>query len=264
MVAAEHKRGMIPAVTADFVRLATDMGERPTADSELGRELATDIGEFVEVAFKLATLALVVADEHAAGVEWALFKDRNAFVALTCARGALEQASRAVWLLDPALTAESRAERAVALLLQDHEDEMKAWGSDARPESKAKHAEVRDLIDQRKKERDDAGLTSVSVPSHTGLAKDMIGRETEYRVYAAAAHGMSWALDRLGFRLDDKGVPTPQLTEQVADAIATDTLQFLARPMRRYAKMSGWAGGDRYPALGAVFDSLRNTADDRP
>ena len=181
------------------------------------------------------------------------------FAPWTTARGVLEAASAAMWLLED-VDAKTRMARSLSLRLQ-HLDDEAVYVRDA----STRHPDVPGFVDalpniearvehlkkqaarlgiREKKDRRGRligfgeGLLNI-----TELAENQLGERETFRLLSAVAHGRTWANLALGLRrlpAEGKIAVEQHLSEEAALFLIVSALDWFARPVWAYFEFSGW------------------------
>lgn len=120
-----------------------------------------------------------------------------AFAPLTCARGVLEAAAYAAWLLDPNIDARDRIGRGLARRMQGL-DEQRKFGISYKNDGIRDHSQSR--IDDVKARSDATSIAAARHPGATEVIGQQLGNESLYRLLSAIAHGHSWSHIACGYK----------------------------------------------------------------
>lgn len=232
-----------------------------------------DGGETAKSAHVQSGLAIVIAADHMRALERELTEPVMTFAPWTTARGMLEAAAVAMWLLGD-VDLNTRVARSLSLRLQDlkaqetyvrdaqRRDPDNAGFIAAIPDIRARfqHLEKRAASLSIPAKRDKhARLIGFGegMPSITDLADNELGEGGTYRLFSAIAHGRTWANLALGLRhLNQKGEPAVEqhLTVHAAQFLIVKALDWFARPGWAYFKLNGWDLNKLVTILEAAYD----------
>lgn len=187
-------------------RVRHDHAREPAEGSQLAQERAQAhdrVRQHLHDASTLAGLRLVAAEEHLQVLCSVIRSPSTAYSSYTVARGITELSARAWWLLDPALGADSRAERGLLERIYALREEAKI----PVPEIKEQAGEDRRSLASQAAA---AGLSTnlQTRPASTQLVAEVFTGdpelgETFYRMLSGVVHGTSNALARRINRQDD-------------------------------------------------------------
>ena len=104
----------------------------------------------------------------------------------------------------------------------------------------------------------------VPMPSVTELIARLFGDEPSYRLQSAMAHGHPWALQRLGYRLDenDDGISgyvklRQHITPTVVGYLSTRSVRAWVRPVWYKCRQNGWDMARLRAILESSYDAMR-------
>jgi hypothetical protein len=181
------------------------------------------------------------------------------FAPWTTARGVLESASVAAWLLEVEVEPLTRVSRGMTLRLKHLEDEKTYAGAalERHPEAAeylkaaGPHVEqrIKSIVEQattlevpQKHDRNGRliGFNEV-MPSVTELADLAFSEGATYRLLSAVAHGRWWARRAVGLRpVEGKKAVEPYLTLEAALFLILNAIDWFTRPTWAYFKLNGW------------------------
>ena len=175
----------------------------------------------------------------------------------TTARGVLESASTAMWILQD-VDFKTRMARSLALRLE-HLDDEAIFVRDARRH----HPHVRSFVEaipyvkgrihhleevaarfEIPAKRDRRGRLigfGSAKPSSTDLAEQGFGEGGTYRLLSAVAHNRTWAASMVSLRPVDTGVSVEQhMTVEAARFLIVSAVDWSARAAWAYFRFNGW------------------------
>lgn len=232
-----------------------------------------DGGDVAKSAHEQAELAIVVAADHMRALERELTNPVMTFAPWTTARGILEAAAVAMWLLGD-VDLNTRVARSLSLSLRHLKDE-ETYVCDAHrrdpnnagfiaaiPDTRARfeHLEKRAASLSVPPKRDKRGRLigfGEGMPSTTDLVDNELGEGGTYRLLSAIAHGRTWANLALGLRhIEQAGEPAVEqhLTVEAAQFLIFNALDWFARPSWAYFKLNGWDLNKLVSILEAAYD----------
>jgi hypothetical protein len=193
------------------------MGTSPRAGSPADQEIRAFLCPVsVKTALAQANTALEASADHLEALDRLVGEAQYAVAPWTCARGVLEAAAIATWLLDSRIDAKERVSRSLALrfsTLQEQRkmanavgDSQKVQAIDKRIESieamaiQLGYSPLRDSRGRR------AGIGQVK-PSITDLVQQQFDFGNLYRVLSGVAHSDAAMVSQLGFM--KTGIHTP-------------------------------------------------------
>ncbi len=251
--------------------LIDDAGGLPARGSRIDRELGElPDPEPLETSLSLGAQALEHAAEHLFALSDACLNPVKPFVAFTLARGVLESAATALWVLDTDIGGKERVERGMSLRLVGLEDQKKLSrtspaGPDTDEVTQKIASRIEDMITaagargvephRNRRERVD-GFGS-KMPSRLELASRVPGGEFDYRLFSAVAHGHSWALIAVGFKPSGKpnlAVKSPEPI--VLIYVCSRAIDYFARALWAQVYLYGWKSGPFARLLEETCDAI--------
>ena len=242
-----------------FAKMRSTLDSLPRDGSVAAAERSS-YGEIAKAAHTQADWAIRAVADHMRGLERQLVVPVMTRSPWTTARGALEAAAIAMWLLEDISTA-TRLGRSLTLRLEHLRSEGTYFRDDLqrRPDVSSlaqaiRHVDAREtrLVDRatqlkipikrdRSKQRV-IGFGAV-MPSITDLADQQLGEGSTYRLLAAAAHGRSWAIIALSLRrvmIEGDLQMEESLAPESAGWLIVSTIDWFARPVWKYFHLNGW------------------------
>lgn len=257
--AFEQMRSTLDSLPTAVGALMDEMGMAPREGSVAAAERSS-YGETAKAVHVQAERAILRVADHMRGLERQLVPPVMTFAPWTTARGALEAAAIAMWLLED-INSMTRLGRSLTLRLEHLRDEG-TFARDAlerRPDVSAlaetiRHIDTREKhlveratqlkipIKRDKSKRKVIGF-GTGMPSITNLADQQLGEGYTFRLFAAAAHGREWAATALSLRpVMIEGVLQMEqsLTPEKAGYLIVSATDWFARPVWKYFCLNGW------------------------
>lgn len=260
---------------AEFVNAE---GVVPSQTSQASSEEASFIRpESVRTAQSQAYMLLEVSADQMTALIKTITEPVETIAPYTCVRSLLESAALAAWLLDPGIDTQTRVQRSLAFRYEGLDQQVK-FGRLTNAGDVVKVEARIDLVEQeaiamgfspvldRRGKR--IGIAQV-MPSATDLIGKMLNEEPMYRLLSAFAHGHSWAMQQLSFRVVP-GQPVKHspagvrlhTVEKNASPVGMAYLILLAakafaRPVWYQSRYFGWRSEHLESILDSSFDKLR-------
>lgn len=185
-------------------------GNQPSLNSQASRELSIFVRpELLDIAYSQAGMLIEVVADQLIACTKTISEPALTIAPWTCLRAEMESGAIASWLLDSAIDAKTRVQRSLALRYEELDQQVKfgrAIGDDINiPKALQRIDQVEQValelgfskVENRKGER--IGIAQ-QMPPVTNIVKTALDEEANYRVFSAAIHGHSWALQQLSFR----------------------------------------------------------------
>jgi hypothetical protein len=186
----------------------------PAAGSPAAREIdgAGRLEDAVKDTLSIAAIVLGGAQDHLVGLACLLDAESSVYAPRTVARGLLEGAARAWWLLDPAIDARERVARTLTERLYSLLERAKAERTMSNGTGQAAQTRIDYLIDLAERRygfvvlRDQKQQRPLAVEATRPTSTELVGRllmregthtefgEVAYRLYSGATHGALWSL----------------------------------------------------------------------
>lgn len=261
----------IPTFVASYLRQAASVrgAQSPPSPTSRARVEETECGSpepLSSIRTQTSTL-LESAVDHMLGFVRTVAPPALSMVPWTCARGAIEAASQADWLLDLKITSRSRVERSLTLRADDLGKQLKLANGQ---KDKVDAARVRQrLVDLEAlartlgvaPKRDKNGQligVGISMPTATNLIVRLLGHEFAYRGPSGVAHGTVSALLQACHETDPL-TETPKKTvhPEVLYLLSAWQTEALARALWSEFGFYGWDCA----ALAAQFEHAYDALD---
>ncbi len=251
--------------------LIDDAGGTPARGSRIDRELGELADpEPLRTSLSLGAQALEHAADHLFALSDACLNPVKPFAAFTLARGVLESASTALWILDTDIEGKERVERGMSLRLVGLEDQKKLSrtspaGPDADEVTRKITGRIEDMVtvagargvEPHRNRREKLDGFGSRMPGRLELASRLPGGEFDYRLLSAVAHGHSWALIALAFKPSEKQNMTVKSPEPIALIyVCSRAVEYFARALWAQAYLHGWKSGPFARLLEETFDSI--------
>lgn len=260
-------------------KFSIDQGALPATDSQFSSEQAEfPRPETIVTGPAIASQLIESSGEHISAFIKTITKPIEPIACWTCVRSILESSAIAAWLLDPSINAYTRVGRIFALRYEGLEQQRKFVRA-IDPSGEAPE-EMKERIDCIEQHALDLGYTKVNnkkgrrigigqkMPSSTDIIKLMLDEEVMYRLLSAVAHGHTWAITLLAFKVVSQtgdphmgAVPIHTL-EKKLDARSLAELglcaaKAFARPVWHHCCYFGWDKAKLAMLLDTVFDNLQ-------
>ena len=273
-------KGTLNSLPQAVGRLMDEMAE-PREASRAAKE-RSEAGEMAKASHVQAELAITVAADHMFALERELTEPVMTFAPWTTARGILEAASAAMWLLED-VDLQTRLARSMSmrfLHLEDEEtyvrdahkrDPKMSSFVEALPHIKARvehlRREAAQLKIPEKKDRHDRLLGfGEGMPNATDLTDCYLTEGGTFRLLSASSHGRTWAnlaLSLRRVRLQGKLAFQQHLAMDSARFLIISALDWFARPVWAYFRLNGWDLQQLSSILEAKYDEAALVEDQR-
>ena len=253
--------------------------QEPSPGSLAAFELATSPRpQSVASSHILAKLLLTSSADYMFGLQRTLKEPTMTEAPFALARGVLEAAARASWLLDPNIDVVTRVSRSMSLRLSGLESQatltrssekshrvafagvlQKSQGQIGSLKREAKTLGIRVRIKKGKLTVFGEGL-----PSNVNLAA-RFGEEPMYRLLSAVAHSEYWATFSVSYVKSDRkaGVVEQGLRPEAALFLTQACIKWFSRVAWDYFALNGWGLKRLSSILESEFDKISVAAPDR-
>jgi hypothetical protein len=272
----EKLRDTVSGLPSAVGLLMDEMAEPRNGSQAAKERLAA--GEIAKAAHLQARIAIIVAGDHMFALRRQLVEPVMTFAPWTTARGVLEAAASAMWLLE-CDNVTTRIARSLSLRLRHLEDERTyvldagqrhpkvssfveaAPDIEARIQRLEQQARKLGIAPKWNKRQQLIGFGE-GMPNITELVDSQLQEGGTYRLLSAAAHGRTWANLALGLKRNvsqGRLVLQQSLTLNAALFLVVSSLEWFSRPVWAYFELNGWDLERLRTVLEAEYDkaSLR-------
>jgi hypothetical protein len=231
--------------------------------------------ESVRTAFSQGCVALEGAADHLAALDDLVRQGRYALVPWTCARGCLESAAIADWLLDRRIDAQARIKRSLAHRFSNLDAQRKLANADSKA-GDVKKVEARlDEVEKiatglgfallRDRNGKRTGIGEIK-PKMTDLLEKCFDFGGVYRVLSGIAHAETSAVSQLGYtdtgaRTSHGIVKRPEAQAKLLEGLVTNVAAVYGRVTWLRVEQYGCDRVKAIKLLDSSFDRLGLTKD---
>ncbi len=229
-----------------------DHGSEPAAGSQAALERASfPRAESLVTVTAIGTMLVESVGDHVSTFLKTMCEPVEIIAGWTCVRSMLETSAIAAWLYDPRIAAQERVARAYAYRYEGLEQQLKFARSICLPP--VDMAKIESVIDKLANDAAALGYSDIldkngrrigvamRTPKATEMIAAVLDEEPAYRLLSAMAHGHTWAIQQLGFRVAAVQ-PSPPADGVVVTAMekSAGTLHGYAYLVLRAAKALGF------------------------
>ncbi len=199
----------IPFLLAELLTVREAVGSVPSAGSPADvEERSFARAESVRTAYSHGLVAVESAADHLFALDSLIDGRQSALAPWTCARGLLEASALATWLLDPAIDAEERVGRSMAVRYETLREQRKLAQED---DSGSLVAAIDRRVDEITTVASQLGYPPINdrhgnrigigrpKPNITDLVTQQLGARKIYRILSGVAHCDPTTVSQLGF-----------------------------------------------------------------
>ena len=222
-------------------------------------------------------MSMEAAADHLVSFADLLTEPSTTVAPWTCVRGLLESSAIGLWFLSPDIDVRERVARCFAFRYIGFVQQIKFF------QASNESARIDDVRQRMNKVENDAislgyprlvdkkgkinGIGK-QMPTITELIGTMLGRESEYRLLSAVAHGHHWATQQTGFRVIDTPNADGSSEKALEKYVHPDFVLFAASvAVTSFSKVNwnlwrlyGWNVKELEDLLNTTFDQLRYSA----
>jgi len=281
MVTREHVLTMLDTVNRLFSetgRLFNQYQSEPSSGSIAAQEqMNFPTPELVRDVHYRGVLSMEAAADHLVSFADLLTEPSTTVAPWTCVRGLLESSAIGLWFLSPDIDVRERVARCFAFRYIGFVQQIKFF------QASNESARIDDVRQRMSKVENDAlslgyprlvdrkgkinGIGK-QMPTITELIGTMLGRESEYRLLSAVAHGHHWATQQTGFRVIDAPNADGSSEKALEKYVHPDFVLFAASlAVTSFSKVNwnlwrlyGWNVQELEDLLNTTFDQLRYSA----
>jgi hypothetical protein len=277
----EHVLTMLDAVNRLFTetgRLFNQYENAPSSVSIAAQEQESfPKPELVRDVHYRGLMSMEAAADHLVSFADLLTEPSTTVAPWTCVRGLLESSAIGLWFLSPDIDVRERVARCFAFRYIGFVQQIKFF------QASNESARIDDVRQRMNKVENDAislgyprlvdkkgkinGIGK-QMPTITELIGTMLGRESEYRLLSAVAHGHHWATQQTGFRVIDTPNADGSSEKALEKYVHPDFVLFAASvAVTSFSKVNwnlwrlyGWNVKELEDLLNTTFDQLRYSA----